>query len=101
MSNEPIAVSGGLRTNAEQVEASRNRALFEANPSSWETKLENFPKYVRRQNLTRFLALYEIFKLIQPVKGSIIECGVNHGFGTMSWAKFSAILEPVNLMRRV
>ncbi|MHA4836657.1 TylF/MycF/NovP-related O-methyltransferase [Sphingopyxis sp. MSC1_008] len=101
MSNEPIAVSGGLRTNAEQVEASRNRALFESNPSSWETKLENFPKYVRRQNLTRFLALYEIFKLIQPVKGSIIECGVNHGFGTMSWAKFSAILEPVNLMRRV
>ncbi|PKN47295.1 MAG: dTDP-6-deoxy-L-hexose 3-O-methyltransferase [Deltaproteobacteria bacterium HGW-Deltaproteobacteria-17] len=101
MSNEPIAVSGGLRTNAEQVEASRNRALFEANPSSWETKLENFPKYVRRQNLTRFLALYEIFKLILPVKGSIIECGVNHGFGTMSWAKFSAILEPVNLMRRV
>lgn len=101
MSNEPIAVSGGLRTNAEQVEASRNRALFDANPSSWETKLENFPKYVRRQNLTRFLALYEIFKLIQPVKGSIIECGVNHGFGTMSWAKFSAILEPVNLMRRV
>ena len=101
MSNEPIAVSGGLRTNAEQVEASRNRALFEANPSSWETKLENFPKYVRRQNLTRFLALYEIFKLIQPVKGSIFECGVNHGFGTMSWAKFSAILEPVNLMRRV
>lgn len=101
MSNEPIAVSGGLRTNAEQVEASRNRALFEANPSTWETKLENFPKYVRRQNLTRFLALYEIFKLIQPVKGSIIECGVNHGFGTMSWAKFSAILEPVNLMRRI
>lgn len=101
MSNEPIAVSGGLRTSAEQVEASRNRALFDANPSSWETKLENFPKYVRRQNLTRFLALYEIFKLIQPVKGSIIECGVNHGFGTMSWAKFSAILEPVNLMRRV
>lgn len=101
MSNEPIAVSGGLRTSAEQVEASRNRALFDANPSSWETKLENFPKYVRRQNLTRFLALYEIFKLIQPVKGSIIECGVNHGFGTMSWAKFSAILEPVNLMRRI
>ncbi len=101
MSNEPIAVSGGLRTNAEQVEASRNRALFEANPSTWETKLENFPKYVRRQNLTRFLALYEIFKLIQPVKGSVIECGVNHGFGTMSWAKFSAILEPVNLMRRI
>lgn len=101
MTTKGIAVSGGLRTSAEQVEASSNRKLFDANPSSWETKLENFPKYVRRQNLTRFLALYEIFKLALPVKGSIIECGVNHGFGIMSWAKFSAILEPVNLMRRV
>lgn len=101
MTTKGIAVSGGLRTSAEQVEASSNHKLFDANPSSWETKLENFPKYVRRQNLTRFLALYEIFKLALPVKGSIIECGVNHGFGIMSWAKFSAILEPVNLMRRV
>lgn len=99
--DKPISVSGGLRTEAEATEAPRNRALFDANPSSWETKLENFPKYVRRQNLTRFLALYEIFKRVLPVKGSIVECGVNHGFGLMSWAKFSAILEPVNLTRRI
>lgn len=99
--SEPIAVSGGLRTDAERQEAPRNRACFEKNPEAWETKLENFPKYVRRQNITRFLALYEIFKRIVPVKGSIVECGVNRGFGVMSWAKFSAILEPVNLTRRV
>lgn len=99
--SEGIKVAGGLRTGAEQQEGARNRALFEANPSSWETKLENFPKYVRRQNLTRFMALYELFKLVLPVKGSVVECGVNHGFGLMSWAKFSAILEPVNLTRRI
>jgi hypothetical protein len=97
----PTPVSAGLRTTAEQQEGSRNRALFEANPSSWETKLENFPKYVRRQNLTRFMALYEIFKRVLPVKGSVVECGVNHGFGLMTWAKLSAILEPVNLTRRI
>src|SRR5690606_11639107 len=85
----------------ERAEAGRNRACFERNPSSWETKLENFPKYVRRQNLTRFIALYEIFKRQLPVKGSIVECGVNHGFGLMTWAKLSAILEPVNLTRRI
>lgn len=96
-----VSVAGGLRTSAERDEAPRNRALFEQNPSTWEVKLENFPKYVRRQNLTRFLALYEIFKLILTAKGSIIECGVNHGFGLMSWAKLSAILEPVNLTRRI
>src|SRR5687767_2182574 len=94
---EPIKVAGGLRTTAEREEDSRNLACFNRNPASWETKIENFPKYVRRQNLTRFLALYEIFKLILPVKGSIVECGVNHGFGVITWAKLSAILEPVNL----
>lgn len=98
---EPIKVAGGLRTPAEREEGARNFACFERNPASWEEKIENFPKYVRRQNLTRFLALYEIFKMIVPVKGSIVECGVNHGFGMMTWAKLSAILEPVNLTRRI
>jgi len=98
---KPTSVSGGLRTSAEQDEASKNRACFERNGSSWEQKMENFPKYVRRQNLTRFLALYEIFKRVLNVKGSIVECGVNHGFGVMTWAKLSAILEPVNLTRRI
>lgn len=98
---EPVNVAGGLRTSAEREEAARIRGCFERNPSSWESKTENFPKYVRRQNLTRFLALYEIFKLALTVKGSIVECGVHHGFGVMTWAKLSAILEPVNLTRRI
>lgn len=101
MKKAPIAVAGGLRTQAEHQESILNQELFETNPSSWSSKMENFPKYVRRQNLTRYLALYEIFKRQICVKGSIVECGVNNGFGLMSWAKFSAILEPVNLTRRI
>lgn len=101
MAKTNIPVSGGLRTKAEQNEGASNRQQFERNPDLWEKKIENFPKYVRRQNLTRFLALYEIYKRVLNVKGSVVECGVNHGFGLMSWAKFSAILEPVNLMRKV
>ena len=96
-----VAVSGGLRTEVEQQEGIKNKEIFDSNPSNWETKLENFPKYVKRQNLTRFLALYEIYKKALPVKGSVVECGVNHGFGLMTWAKLSAILEPVNLTRRI
>jgi hypothetical protein len=92
---------GGFRTSAEQDEAGLIKDCFERNPETWEKKLENFPKYVRRQNLTRFLALYELAKLALPVKGSIVECGVFQGFGTMTWAKLSAILEPVNLTRRI
>ena len=100
---DPVTVplAGGLRTSAEQDEAGRNRQCFERHPGSWETKIDNFPKYVRRQPLTRFLALYEIFKKVLEVKGSIVECGVHEGFGLMTWARLSAILEPVNLTRRV
>ncbi|MDC1272690.1 class I SAM-dependent methyltransferase [Pelagibacteraceae bacterium] len=99
--NNNISVSGGLRTEDEKLEASLNKKCFDANPNTWEIKMENFPKYIKRQNLTRFLALYEIFKLVINVKGSIVECGVNHGFGTMAWSKFSAIIEPVNLTRKI
>src|SRR4051812_16642540 len=72
LTNKGPAVEGGFRTAAEGEEGARNKAQFDANPISWEKKMENFPKYVRRQNLTRFLVLYEIFKQIVEVKGSIV-----------------------------
>jgi hypothetical protein len=90
-----------FRTAAEQEVGQNNARIFSACPDPIEVKLENFPKYVRRQHLKRFLAMYEIFKLALPVKGSVVECGVFKGFGVMSWAKLSAMLEPENLTRRI
>jgi hypothetical protein len=90
-----------FRTEAEEQVGRSNARIFEKCPDPVETKLENFPKYVRRQHLKRFLAMYEIFKLALPVKGSVVECGVFKGFGVMSWAKLSAMLEPENLTRRI
>lgn len=90
-----------FKTSAEQAVGPANAAIFEQCADSTEIKLEGFPKYVRRQHLKRFLAMYEIFKMALPVKGSIVECGVFRGFGLMSWAKLSTILEPENLTRRI
>jgi hypothetical protein len=90
-----------FRTPAEQEVGKSIERIFAACPDPVEIKLENFPKYVRRQHLKRFLAMYEIFKLALPVKGSVVECGVFKGFGVMSWAKLSAMLEPENLTRRI
>lgn len=90
-----------FRTAAEQEAGSNIARIFEASTDSVEVRLENFPKYVRRQHLKRFLALYEVFKLALPVKGSIVDCGVFRGFSLMSWAKLSAMLEPENLTRRI
>ena len=64
-------------------------------------KLASFTKYVPRQQLTSFLARYEIFKKVLEVQGSVVECGVYNGAGLMTWAQLSAILEPVNIQRKV
>jgi hypothetical protein len=64
-------------------------------------KLRNFPKYVRRQEIARFLCRYEIFKRQIDIKGSVVECGVHHGGGLMSWAQFSVTLEPYNYHRKI
>ncbi len=90
-----------FRTTLEQEVGKNIERIFHACPDSTESKLENFPKYVRRQYLKRFLAMYEIFKLILPVKGSVIECGVYKGFSLMAWANLSSMLEPENLTRRI
>ena len=38
-------------------------------------KLDNFPKFVKRQAISKFLAKNEIFKKIENIQGDIIECG--------------------------
>lgn len=64
-------------------------------------KLQNFTKYVPRQDLTNFLAKYELFKKILHVPGYVIECGVLFGGGLMTFAQLSAIFEPTNFERKV
>ena len=90
-----------FKSKAETTIGPRVASIFARSPDSIELKLECFPKYVRRQHLKRFLAMYELFKKILPIKGSIVECGVFRGFGLMSWAKLSSMLEPENLTRRI
>ncbi len=65
-----------FRTETEDRVGKEIAAIFESCPDDTETKLENFSKYVRRQHLKRFLAMYEVFKRALPVKGSVVECGV-------------------------
>ena len=64
-------------------------------------KFQNFPKYARRQVVSRFVALYEIFKLQLNIKGSIVDCGVHEGMSLMTFAQLSTILEPYNYHRKI
>src|SRR5688500_15929493 len=90
-----------LRTPLEEQAGPAIALEFERGSDTIEAKLESFPKYARRKTITRFITLYELFKLAQGTKGSIVECGVFRGFGLMTWAHLSAVLEPANLTRRI
>jgi len=96
-----VKAEGGFRTSEEQLVGKRLEKVFNNCSDSLEVKLDNFTKYIRRQRLTRLLALYEIFKRVLPIKGSIVECGVYRGFSLMAWAQMSAVMEPNNLTRRI
>jgi hypothetical protein len=89
------------RSDKEQSYAARMERCIADSPFSSLDRLRNFSLYTPRQDMTSFLVRYEIFKRVLDVQGSIIECGVLHGGGLMSWAQFSAIFEPTNHQRRI
>lgn len=64
-------------------------------------RLDNFPRFVRRQKLSTFIYKYELFKKILDVQGSIVEFGVFRGGGLFTFAQLSTILEPYNYQRKV
>lgn len=74
---------------------------FEQSPLPIAQRLQAFPRHVRRQDMARFLAKCELFKLSSQANGSIVECGVFTGGGLFGWMQFSAIYEPYNHTRRV
>ena len=60
MKDTNIKVEGGLRTKAEALESSKLKKVFESSPIEWEKKMENFPKYIKRQNPYSLVAVKEL-----------------------------------------
>lgn len=97
-----------MKTREPKNQSSDDVAQFKAieevylsDPIELIEKIDAFPKYASRQSIAKFLTKYELFKKILHVNGSIIECGVLHGAGTLAWAKLSSILEPINHTRKI
>lgn len=91
----------GDERSEEVVHRANMERYFEESIGSTFEKLENFPKYVRRQALARFLYQSEVFRKVLDVHGSIVELGVLWGGGLLSFAKLSAIYEPYNTQRKI
>ncbi len=75
--------------------------LIKKSKTSEYKKINNFTKFTKRQRTAQFLARYEVFKRQVNIKGSIVECGVDEGFGVMAFAQFSAIMEPYHYFRKI
>ena len=63
--------------------------------------VDNFPVFIRRQELVRYLIRYKLFEKILGIKGSIIECGIFQGASLMFFAQLSAIYEPYAFNREI
>ncbi len=88
-------------TEADKARFAEYANYFDGSPLPASLKLSNFAKYIRRQDLSRFLAKNELFKLQIDVPGVVIECGCYAGGGLMTYAQLSSIYEPYNHQRRI
>ena len=75
--------------------------MIEDNQTPLKDVLEAFPAYMRRLSMSRFLAHYEIFKLVQDTPGVVVECGVYRGASLLTWAKLLEIFCPGDRVRKV
>ncbi len=91
---------GSLYPHDQEMSRRLNEAATKSNlPVS--DIMESFPVYARRVNLTRFLAHYELYKMIADLPGSIVECGVYRGNTLLTWAKLLEIFHPGDRLRKV
>ncbi|MBV8856076.1 MAG: class I SAM-dependent methyltransferase [Acidobacteria bacterium] len=64
---------------------------------SAEDLIHHFPSFVGHMTLSRFLVLYELYKMTLGVAGHIAEAGVYKGAGTLLFAKLTQIFEGESL----
>ncbi|MAH88344.1 MAG: dTDP-6-deoxy-L-hexose 3-O-methyltransferase [Kiloniella sp.] len=60
-----------------------------------------FALTAKRRDMLAFITRYELFKLIADRPGVIIELGVQHGQGLMSFAHIVSNVEPNHVARRI
>lgn len=89
-------------------QSAANRAFYTEQEKYWRdspggtaAKLQNFTKFVRREDLTKLLARNAVFLRQLHVHGSIIDIGVARGASLMTWLHLSSIYEPSNYSRKI
>jgi hypothetical protein len=88
MASDPTRI--GASTDFDTEIWSKLEAIAESCDLDFSEKIELWPLFLRRVSFSRFIALYEIFKLTKDMPGFIVECGVFKG---QSLGLFRQLLE--------
>lgn len=75
--------------------------LFQRRPMSDDVLLAQFELYVRSSVLAKLLFINEIYQLVLPIPGVIMEFGVWYGRNLCLFSELRAVYEPYNYARRV
>ena len=90
----------GLSTNRDSEIIAKRGDYFSKTNLDIEDILTNFPTFTRRVHMTRFLAHYELYKMIKDLPGSIVELGVYKGASLFAFANFLEIFHPGDRSRK-
>ncbi len=63
--------------------------------------VDHFPLFIKREQLSYYIAKIELIKKIIGIKGSVIECGVFKGSSLLLMAKLFSIYEPYGIHRKI
>jgi len=93
-----------IKSNASDTEVNNRSNLLrfmKQSPLPDAEKLMNLGLFVKRQELTRFLFLNELYQKMLPVHGSIMEFGCRWGQNLVMLNNLRGIYEPYNVNRKI
>lgn len=100
--HETPATRLSVRASEQQRENRETlKRLFEETPLPLDDLLVNLPLYMRSSALAKLLWVNELYELIKPTPGVIMEFGVWWGANLALFESLRAVHEPYNYSRRV
>ena len=87
------------RTKTENDVTKELEKLLEKNNSS--EILKSPFNYLPRQTVTSMLTRIDLFRMIEKINGSIVECGTHRCNSTFLYYHLSSIIEPYNYNRKI
>ena len=91
----------GASTNFDQQLWDDTLSIIDKSQIATRDVIENFPLFLRRVNLAKFLTHVDIYQKTIGLPGSIVECGVFKGTSLLTFLKLTETFCPGDTLRRV